>query len=451
MTEIRALAQFIQSFSLEKAPPAVAEAARLCVLDTVGSALGAADDEMILKIQDVYCRLAGENPKVSIWGQGKKAPLFTAAFLNGLMGHRLELDDVHTTSKTHIGAVVIPAAWPLAEYLGKSGKDFLEAVICGYETMSRIGMGFGVSGHRNKGWHVTSTAGTFGAAAASAKLLGLDEDRTVYALGLAGTQSCGLWAFLGDGANSKVLHPARAAVSGLESAFLAQAGMTGAEHILDAKDGGLLAAMSDEHDISLVAKGLGEVYEILKLDNKPYPCCRSSHGSIDAALALKKEFNLTAADIEFVDVATYLVGYKQVGMSESSKNPHSPVEAKFSTPYTVACAILDSKVDVNSFLPSKIADPAVRELLQKVTVRPEERFTADYPRHWSCELTIKTRDGRNVSKLVKDASGSVASPLTAEQVKAKAVALSQKALGENTTKIAEQILQIDRLPALPDL
>lgn len=93
--------------------------------------------------------------------------------------------------------------------------------------MARIGMALGVSAHRNLGWHVTSTAGTFGAAAACAKLLGLDEDQTVSALGLAGTQSFGTWAFLADGATNKVLHPARAAASGCEAALLAKAGMTG--------------------------------------------------------------------------------------------------------------------------------------------------------------------------------------------------------------------------------
>lgn len=101
-----------------------------------------------------------------------------------MMGHTQEMDDVHTKSKTHIGTVVIPAAWGLAEYLGKCGQDFILAVICGYETMSRIGMAFGVSSHRNKGWHVTATAGTFGAAAACAKLLGLDAEQTTYDLDL---------------------------------------------------------------------------------------------------------------------------------------------------------------------------------------------------------------------------------------------------------------------------
>ncbi len=126
-----------------------------------------------------------------------------------MMGHTLELDDVHTNSKTHIGTVVVPAAWSMAQHLGSTGEELLVAVLCGYEAMSRIGMAFGVSAHRNKGWHVTATAGTFGAAAACAKLLKLDEEHTVWALGLAGDQSFGTWAFLGVGAASTCSSPPR--------------------------------------------------------------------------------------------------------------------------------------------------------------------------------------------------------------------------------------------------
>jgi 2-methylcitrate dehydratase PrpD len=331
MTEIRKLARFITGLTFEQAPPEVRRAVKFCVLDTVSAGLGAKDNAQIRAMVDAYREISGKSPAASLWGYNEKLPIVAAAFLNGAMSHTLELDDVHTNSKAHIGTVVIPAAWALAEYLGSSGKAFLTAVLAGYETMARIGMGLGVSSHRNLGWHATSTAGTFGAAAACAKLLGLDEERTIWALGLAGTQSFGLWAFLEDGASNKVLHPARAASNGLESAILAKAGMSGAEHILDAKDGGMFPIMSREYDYSLVSRGLGEIWEILNLDNKPYPCCRSTHCTIDGALALYKD-GITADSIVSVEVGTYLVGNNQCGISEGSRNPKKPVDARFSTP-----------------------------------------------------------------------------------------------------------------------
>lgn len=451
MTQIRRLAAFVSGLALSDVPEHVRRTAELCILDTVGCGLGAAKNARIQNVFEAYREISGEGQAADVWGMGHTLPLLGAILLNGAMSHTLELDDVHTKSKTHIGTVVIPAAWGMAQYLGSSGSEFLLAVICGYETMSRIGMGLGVSSHRNRGWHVTSTAGTFGAAAACAKLLGLDEDHTVWALGMAGTQSCGLWAFLADGAGNKVLHPARAAVSGTESALLSRAGMTGPEYILDARDGGMFPAMSDEYDYSLVDRDLGEVWEIMYMDNKPYPCCRSTHCTIDGALALREKYGLTADEIESIEVGTYLVGNKQCGMSESSRNPVKPTDAQFSTPYTVACAILSGGVTLKNFEPSAIADPAVRDLLGRVAVVTEDRFTRVYPEHWGCEVRVKCKDGRLLKQLVEDASGSVSNPLSPAQVRAKAAGLIRETCGDTADDIVAAVGRIGSMPALPSL
>lgn len=451
MSELRKLARFISELNIDNVPKHVQEVAKLCVLDTMGAAIGAANHELIKDVGSTYYEIAGQGRDVSCWGQNKRAPLLTAILLNGMMGHALELDDVHTNSKTHIGTVVVPAAWTLAEYLGRSGRELLEAVICGYETMSRIGMALGVSSHRNKGWHVTGTAGTFGAAAAAAKLLKLDEEQTLSALGMAGTQSFGLWAFLGDGVSCKILHPARAAVSGTEAALLAKSGMTGPEHILDAKDGGLLRAMSDEYDISLVSRELGTKYELEYMDNKPYPCCRSTHCTIDAALAIKSEYGIARDDIESVEVGTYLVGFKQCGLSEGSLNPVKPVDAKFSSPFTVASAFIFGEVTLEQFKQENIEKPEVRDLLKRVKVVPEDRFTGVYPEHWGCELRVTCKDGRVLVKEITDASGSVDNPLTKEQVKSKALGLIKNVCPEKANRIVEAILSIDNAQTLPEL
>lgn len=451
MSELSKLAEFISQLNLDDVPNEIQDGAMLCVLDSIGAALGAANHEIIKNIANTYYGLAGESQAASCWGQNKKAPLLTAIFLNAMMGHTLELDDVHINSKTHIGTVVVPTAWTLSEYLGCSGKEFLEAVICGYETMSRIGMGFGVSSHRSRGWHVTATAGTFGAAAAAAKLLKLDKAEIISALGMAGTQSFGLWAFLADGVNCKILHPARAAVSGTEAAFLAKSGMTGPEHILDAKDGGLFAATSDQYDLSLVSKDLGKKYELMYMDNKPYPCCRSTHCAIDAAIAIKNEYGITKDDIESIEVATYLVGYKQCGVSVGSINPVKPVDAKFSTPYTVACAFVFGEVTLNEFKLENINKPEIRDLLSKVTVVPVDIYTDVYPHHWGCEMRVICRDGRIFIKEVADASGSVNNPLSKEQVKSKALSLISDAYPKDANSIVNIILAIDGAQKIPSI
>ena len=424
MEELNILSEFVEQFKLEDAGDEVCRAAKDCVLDTVALSLGAESNPMFRNIKKVYTAYDGTGELAGasslVWGSGERVNLRTATFLNAMMGHILELDDVHTKSKTHIGTVVIPAAWCLAGYLGKNGREFLEAVICGYEVMARIGMGFGVSSHRNKGWHVTGTAGTFGAAAACAKLLDFNREQILAAMGLAGTQSCTTWAFLADGATNKVLHPARAAASGLESCLLVLGGMRGSARILDAPDGGIFPMMSDGYDYSLVAEGLGTVYEIRNMDKKPYPCCRSTHCAIDGAIALREAHGIRPEKIRSVEVATYLVGLKQCGLTESSRDPKLPTQAKFSTPYTVACALLTGNVGLADFEPEAMEGEAVRALTGRVHVSAEEHFTDKYPEHWGCRVEITMENGDVYTKEVEDASGSVAAPLTHRRILAKA-------------------------------
>lgn len=441
-------AEFVVGFTLDAVGEDVRQAAKLCILDTVGVAVGAGDDKQVRRAVDAFRAMEKGCEEIPAWGSDVRLSVFRSAFVNALMGHTLELDDVHVRSKTHIGTVVIPAAWAMAEKLGRDGGQFLESVICGYEVMARIGMGFGVSSHRQKGWHATSTAGTFGAAAACAKLLNLSVEQTANALGLAGAQSFGLWAFLEAGATSKPLHPARAAMTGMESAVLARSGMTGPVGILDARDGGLFPAMSDGYDLSLVTDGLGERYEILQLDKKPYPCCRSTHCAIDAALRLRREHGIVADDIESILVKTYKVGYMQVGCSAPSLDPRLPSDAKFSTPYVVACAMLDGRVGLGQFLPETMARADIRALLRRVAVTEDETFTNRYPKNWGCLMTVKTKSGKEYSLEVPDASGSVGAPMSAEAVKDKAVSTARPVLGERAEAVLSKLLTVESLPAL---
>ena len=459
-SSLRNLARFAVELTPEKTPAEVRTTAAMRILDTVSAGIGAAVNPQIKNICAAYSPLSGCKAGVlsdcdasaPVWGQGLQAPLFTAVFLNGLQGHTLELDDVHTKSKSHIGTVVIPAAWSCAAMLGSSGEELITAVIAGYEITARIAMAFGIKEHRKLGWHSTATAGVFGAAAACGKLLGLDEDRMVYALGLAGAQSFGTWAFLADGASCKVLNPARSAQSGCEAAFLAKAGMTGPEHVLTSEDGGLLHMMSTAPVPEYVDAQLGQAWEICEMDNKPYPCCRSTHCAIDAALALRAEAGLKPEDVESISVETYLIGKQQCASSDSSICPHTPPQARFSTPYCVAAALLNGKIGLPEFDEIMINSPAAQELLRKVDVSACERFTAAYPQHWGCHMTVHCTDGRVLEKEIPDASGSVSRPLTAEQAQAKAMGLLIPVIGESdATKLVDALTHLDSAAQLPDL
>ena len=227
--------------------------------------------------------------------------------------------------------------------------------------------------------------------------------------------------------------------------------MTGPINIFDAEDGGLLKAMSDEYDLSLVTKGLGESYEILNVDNKPYPCCRSTHCTIDSALYLRKEYDIDIEAIDEILVETYSVGYKQCGLADGSINPKTPTDAKFSTPYTVATALLKGNVTLEDFKEENIATEDVQRLLRKVRVVPNEVFTERYPKHWGCKTTIRMLDGRSYEVEIKDALGSVYNPLSKEDIKRKVSPLLEVSYKEKVSKLIEDLLRIDQVSDLSKL
>ncbi|BDF79529.1 MmgE/PrpD family protein [Pyramidobacter piscolens] len=451
MNELRNLARFILSFCLENAPEAVVNAAHYCVLDSMGAALGAVHYGEIPGECERFKKWFGTSAPVtaSVWGRGEKMTPTAALLLNGIMAHALELDDVHTGSKSHVGAVIVTTAWTLADALGIGGKEFLEAVIVGYETMARIGLGMDVVSNRKRGWHTTGLIGTFGAAAAAARLLKLSEDQTVSALGMAGSQSAGLWAFLTEGATCKKLSPARAAVNGLTSALLAQGGMTGPEHILDAEDGGFYAAVTDRFDMLKVDAELGMHYEILNIDKKPYPCCRSTHHSIDAALILREKYHIDPEQIASVLVETYDVGVLQCGFAHY---PSSYVEAKFSIAYTCATAFVRGKVTQAEFRGGLLEDPQIKRIAENMKVIPDKLFTKRYPKRWGSRMTVTLKNDRVLTQQIDDMSGSKAAPMSPEQEQGKFIGLAVESfsLGK-AQKLMAEILKIETLEKLPDL
>jgi 2-methylcitrate dehydratase PrpD len=353
------------------------------------------------------------------------------------------MDDVHKIAKTHAGAVLVPAAVSLGEMLKSPGKDLILAVALGYEVALRIGMGIGATSHRLKGWHATGTCGIFGSAAAAAVLFRFDKDKVISTLGLAGTQASGLWAFTEDGASCKKFHAGKAAHGGLLAAILAAGGMTGPRCILEADDGGLFPASSDEYDYGLVTKDLGEVWEIMKVDRKPFACCRSMHPSIDAIMQLQKENGITPEDIEQIDVETYEVAVKQCGFTNK---PENVSEAQFCIPYGVAVTLYDKSAAMEQFTAERIRDQRVLELTSKVKVYSSPRFSEQYPKNWGCELTVLTRTGKEYHKHIINAKGDHDNPLSFDDLIGKFKGLAGGIIPEKKQDdIIKRILQAEDL------
>lgn len=334
------------------------------------------------------------------------------AFYLGGIAHILEMDDLHRDSVTHPGCVVIPAAWAVADDRDLGGVAFLKAVLAGYEACCRVGMAVGKAHYRV--WHNTSTCGPFGSAMATADLIGLDEDRAVWALGNAGTQSSGLWQFLESGAMSKHLHTARGAESGVLAALLAAEGFTGAGDILEGSKGFFVGLCPDPVP-EAIAAGPERPWELIRTSIKPWPCCRHTHPAIDAAIELHGR--LDGAEIRSVRVGAYRAALDVCDRPD----PQDPYSAKFSLQHCVAIALADGKVVQESF------DTAARARMagerSKVTVELSPTVDGAYPRSWGVEVEVEAADGRRLTAERKEAKGDPENPVTRDELSAKARAL----------------------------
>ena len=338
------------------------------------------------------------------------------------MIHSFDFDDYHQ-AKIHPGAPVIPAAVAVGESLGASGREVLTAMVAGYETMIRVSLATGPTASRLKGWHLTGTTGTFGAAAAAGRLLGLSAADMASALGLAGTQSAGLWAFLADGAMSKRFHPGRAAQSGVMAAFLARSGFRGPTQILEARDGGFCQATSDRFDLSRVTDRLGDRFHGAEVNIKPYACCASSHSAVDAVLELKGRHGFTAADVERVRVKTAGSVVVQCGFDYQAAGI---VQAQMSLQYIVAVTLLEGAALLEQFSEKKIVDPLVRDLARRVEVTVDPDIDRVYPERYANRVEIVLRDGRRFETRVDYAKGSTGRPLNLPEVAEKFRSLADR-------------------------
>jgi 2-methylcitrate dehydratase PrpD len=388
------------------------EAARLLVLDWLGSALAGLGTDTGRIFLD-YARLQPAG-RVSLLGLTEGRSVEVAALVNGALSHIVEMDDVERASVTHPGAVVVPAALAVAERVGASGRDFLAAVVAGYEVMVRIGAALGPEHYYH--FHNTSTAGVFGAAAAAGWLLDLDHDRLVWALGNAGTQAAGLWQFNEEGALTKPLHPGRAAANGVLAATLSRLGLTGARQILEGERG-FFAGLAPRGTPLRVIEHLGEPGEALRvhaISIKPHASCRHTHAPIDAALALRAQIG-SSDDIAAVRVDTY-----QAALTLCDRpDPRSAADAKFSLQYCVAMALLRGRVGLAEFAADALADPAARALLARVTVGVDAAREAAYPATWSAGVSVQLRDGRRLDAAQDRPKGDPENPLSPQELEAK--------------------------------
>lgn len=367
------------------------------------------------------------------------------SFLMGALCHILETDDLHRESVVHPGCVVVPAAWALAEKQGAGGRDILVSILQGFEAATRVGMAVGAEHYRI--WHNTATCGPFGSAMAAASLLGLDDAQTVHALGNAGSQSSGLWQFLETGAMTKHLHAGHAAEAGVRAAELAAFGFTGPPKILEGEKGFFRAACPDA-DPQAVIRDPAAPWQLVRTSIKPWPSCRHTHPTIDAAEELRAR--LIAAgkrpeDIAEVEVETYRAAIDVCDRPRAT----SDYEAKFSLQHTAAAALLLPQVDFAAFGPE--AREQCAELALKVKAEAVEPWASAYPGSWGGRVSIRLKDGYQDKAERVNAKGDPEAPLARDEMIAKAEMLLRHGGVKAPSAVIDGILGLAADGALPRL
>jgi 2-methylcitrate dehydratase PrpD len=388
----RRIAEFVAGLSYEAIPKEVVQRIRLLMLDALGCAIYGAGLEWCRILQRALSRLDASRT-TSVWGTALKLSSPHAALVNGTEVQSFELDDVHRQGVLHVGAVTLPALIAVAEsHADLTGRDFIAAAVAGYEVGPRVGICMGQE-HIGQGWHSGATLGVFSAGAAAARGLALDADRTVHALGIAGTQSAGLMAAQ-YGAMVKRMHAGRSAQSGLYGALLAKDGFTGIADVFEAPYGGFCTTFSrstDRFKLSELSAELGERWETMRISLKFYSCVGSNHTTLDAIRDIQQRRPFSLTDLDKIVVHGSQVTVDHVGWPY---RPEGLTAAQLNLPFCVATLLLEGDVFVDQFRPEAVHNAARIELSRKVEVVHDPAITAQGSnfRH-KVRVEVHLRDG----------------------------------------------------------
>jgi len=431
------LAEWCCELELADVPAEVVAAAKLQLLDAVGTGLAALAFDQLGAARAVALEMGGE-PEATALGLPRKVGASAAALANGATMHALDFDDTHELTLIHSSVVVAATVLAVGEANDAEGAELLAPAIAGYEISSRVGLAAPGQLHL-KGFHPTSVCGVFAAAAAAAKLRGLSAQQTANALGIAGSQAAGLMEYLADGSQTKPLHAGWAAHAGTTAAALAAHGATGPASVLEGRFG-LLASHLCEFDADALTAELGSRWETTQIAFKAYPCCHLSHAVLDAVA----ESGLGPDDVEAI--VAEVAGEVAIGLvlepAERKLRPATPYEAKFSLPYCIAALLVRGELALDSFTPEAIADERVLDLAARVTYEVVD--FGEGGGEISGGIRARAGGGEYEARVLRP-RGTPANPLSTAEVRAKFLRNASLALpAAEAERLLEMLAQLER-------
>ncbi|MGE7623206.1 MmgE/PrpD family protein [Viridibacillus sp. NPDC096237] len=429
------IADYVIGLTYDQLPKEVVSYTKRCILDYYTTALKGRDGVPIQMIDELIREMGGASQATTV--TNAKNSVVNVALLNGAASHFIELDDIHKTSIVHAATVVMPAAIAVAEWKRLSGKALITAIVAGYEVAYRIGET--VSPSHYYYFHNTATCGTYGATAAVAKLLELNENQIVDALGSAGTQAAGLWEFIEDGAMSKQLHPGKAAMHGVLSCLLAQKGFTGAKKILEGSRG-FFEAMSEQYDVSKMTAGIGDSFKIIENSFRVHASCRHTHPVMDLLVEYHKVHDVNIRTIEKIVISTY----KTALDITNNPSPDTIYAAKFSIQFCAALALSTGSGGYHAFTEQILHDPTIQAILEKIEVQVDKKVDAAYPKEWGANLSIHFTDGSIYKAKTRYPVGDPENPVSTETLVEKFMTLTNELPFEQRVQIVKTILNLEQ-------
>jgi 2-methylcitrate dehydratase PrpD len=426
------LARYVAASRFESLPAEVVHEAQRALLNWAGCAIGASAHITVENAWNAMRPYAGA-AQAALLGRHERTDILNAALVNGVASHVLDFDDTHPDTLVHPSGPAASAALALAELRGATGRELVNAFVAGVEVECRIARAV-LPAHYEIGWHITGTAGTFGAAAACARLLGLDGQQTTWALGLAATQAAGLREMFGSMAKS--LHPGRAAQNGLAAALLAQSGFTSSATAIEGKRG-FAHVLSTTVDIARAVAGLGERYELLANTYKPFACGLVIHPVIDGCVRLRDGAGVRAADVARVDLRVHPLVLELTGKPA----PVSGLEGKFSVFHSAAVALLDGAGGEAQYADARVNAADAVALRAKVHAVVDGAMAMD-----AAHVAVTLANGARHEILIEHCLGSREQPMTDGQLDDKFRAQCEPVLGSARTAAALALLRrIDTL------
>ena len=428
----KTIARFVTETDVSNIPSIVYEHAKVAFMDWFAVTMAGKDEPLVSKLIR-FADLMGGHEQATVLGYGLKTNVSMAALINGSASHALDYDDTMRVFMGHPSVTLFPSLLAFSEWKEKSGNDFLTSYIIGLKTGTCIGACLGPE-HYSAGWHATSTLGRLASAAGCARLMGLGEEQTVHALGIAGTQASGFKRVFGT--MSKPFHAGRASQVGLEAALLASEGFTSAKDILEGPDGffQLLRGQLNEEAVN----SLGKTWDIEDLAQKYHASCHFAHSPIEASLAIVKKEDLSARDIKSMRI---YVSQMAIDVAGKREEPHTGLECKFSIPYCVAMALLRGETGMQAFTDEKVKNLEVRQFMKKISLIGDQEIT------WmGARVEVEVNSSKVYSGFFDIYEEIPKLKIKKAKIKNKYLDLCDRVLGERKTKdVLGLILSLEKL------